>query len=315
MPNVITNVRRWRKKVLLVKSEVTYGTDPTPTGAANWIEARDITFKAYDSTDADRNIELPYLGNAGSVNVSKFATLSFNVAMVGSGAAGTAPKWGPLMLGGGFAETVTAATSVAYNLASDNLGSLFAYLNVDGVLYKFGGARNEINGKLSAKGIPLITLEMQALYAAPAAAGAPAVDRDGWIVEEAVNATNTGKLTLNAVDLAFSELNWACGNVLSRIDLPGPQREVQLVDRKPTAQAIVLAPALGVFNPYTLADAKTVVDLTNTHGSAAGKKVQTDLKVVIKGISETEIDGMPAYDLALEPTPVDGNDEIAITCL
>jgi hypothetical protein len=47
----------------------------------------------------------------------------------------------------------------------------------------------------------------------------------------------------------------------------------------------------------------------------AGKKVKTDIKMLIANVTEDKIQGMLAYKLALEPTPVSGNDEIAITCL
>lgn len=315
MPNVLAQPRFWRKKAVLLTDEATYGDGTAPTGAVNWMEARNVQLNSFDAETVDRNIEMPYYGNGGKIISSIWSTLSFDVALAPFGVAGTAPKWGPIMLGGGFSETVVAATSVAYNLVTDDIGSLCAYLNIDGTLYKFVGSRAELKGKLTAKGIPLLSVEMTSLYTSPVAGAMPIIDRSGWAIEEAVNAANTGKLTLNGVDLAFSELNWACGNQLSRISLPGPQLEVAIGDRQPTAACTVLAPALGVFNPYVLAESSQVVDLTNTHGTAAGKKVKTDMKVKVLKVGETSVDGMLAYNLTLEPSPVAGNDEIALTCL
>lgn len=312
MSNILATPRFWRKKVVVLKSEVAYGTDPTPTGAANWFEARNVSLTSFDAETVDRNIDQPYMGVGGKVIVGKWSKLSFDIALAGSAVAGTAPKWGPLMLGCGYAETLVAVTSATYNLISAAFGSMTAYLEVDGTLYKFVGSRGNAKIKITAKGIPVLSVELTALYTAPVAGAVSGIVKTGWTYEDAVNSVNTGKVTLNAVDLAFSALEFDTGNQIARIDLPGPQLEVAITDRKPTASLTVLAPALAVFDPYALAVAATVATLTNTHGVGAGKQLVTTLKARVTGVSEDQIDGMLAYKLTLEPTPVSGNDEITL---
>ena len=316
MANILATPRFWKTKAVLLKPEVTYGVDPVPTGAANWIEARNVALTAFEAETAERNIEQPFFGVGGKIIASVWSKLSFEVALQGSGAAGTAPKWAPIALACGYAETIVAVTSAAYNVVSSAFGSATAYLNIDGVLYKFIGARGELKVKINAKGIPVLSVELSSVYAAPVTSAmfAP-ITKTGWIEELGVNNVNTGKLTLNAVDFAFSNLEFSTGNQISKIDLPGPQVEVAIVNRKPSASVTILAPALAVFDPYALARAGTNVNLTNTHGTAAGSKVKTDMKVVITNVAEDKIDEMLAYKLTLEPTPVSGNDELAITCL
>ncbi|WP_136414828.1 hypothetical protein [Herbaspirillum sp. ST 5-3] len=315
MPNLIATPRKWKNKAILVKTEAAYGTDAAPTGAANWIEARNVTLTPMDVDKVERNIEMPYMGNSGSVVVGKWAKLSFDVAMVGSGAAGTAPKWGPLMLACGTSETIAAATSSAYNVVSAAFGSASCYINIDGTLHKLTGMRGEVKGKMAAKGIPMLSFSFDSLYIAPLAEDLPAVTRTGWQLEEGVNSANTLPLTLNGIDLAFSSLDWSFGNKMARINLPGPQVEVAITDRAPQASVTVLAPDLGTFDPFALVDAGTVVDLTTTHGSAAGKKVQTDIKAKLIGVDYDKIDDLLAYKITLEPTPSVGNDEIVLTAL
>lgn len=315
MPNLIPNPRKWKSKTILLKSEATYGDDSAPTGAANWIEARNVTLTPMDVEKVDRNIDLPYMGNSGSVIVATWVKLTFDVAMAASGVAGTAPKWGPLNLACGTAETVTVGTSVAYNLVSSAFGSVTGYINIDGTLHKMTGGRGEVKGRIAAKSTPMMSYSFDFLYIAPVAAGLPAVTRTGWALEEAVNSANTLPATLNGVNLAFSSLDWSFGNKITRIDLPGPQREISIDDRTPQAAMTALAPGLATFDPFALAQAGTVVDLTTTHGSAAGKKIKNDLKVKVIGVEYDRIDEKLAYKLTLEPTPVAGNDEIAITCL
>lgn len=315
MPNLIATPRVWDKKAVVLKAETAYGTDAAPTGAANWYEARNVSLTSFDVETAERNIIENWLGHSGKIVASKWSKLSFEIAIAGSGAAGTAPKWGAMLLGCGFAETVSAGVDVAYNLVSASFGSLTAYLVIDGVLYKFVGCRGSVKGRLNAKGIPVFAVELTSLYTAPVDGDITGIVKTGWTYEEAVNSVNTGKVTLNAVDLAFSTFEWDLANQIVRLDLPGPQREVMLRDRAPTASLTVLAPLLAAFDPYALADAGGTVSLTNTHGTAAGKKVKTDAKVRVVGITETEIEGMAAYTLNLDLMPVSGNDELTLTVL
>lgn len=316
MPNLITTPRLWRNKAILFKLEGAgaYGIDTVPTGATNWIEARNVSLTPLDTEKVERNIDLPYLGNAGSIIVAEWAKLSFDVAMASSGAAGTAPKWSPLHMACGFAETVTAATSAAYNLISTDFSSVSAYINIDGTLHKMLGGRGEVKAKVSAKGTPMWNYSFDMLYIAPVTGAMPAVTRTGWVVEEGVNSSNTLPITINGTDMAFSNFEWALGNKIARIDLPG-QREIAITGRTPSASVTVLAPPLADFDPFALAKAATTVDVTTTHGVVAGKKIKHDLKTRVIGVDYDRIDEMLAYKLTLEPLPVAGNDEIATTCL
>ena len=55
MPNVLATPRFWEKKAILAKAETTVGTDAVPTGAANWMEARNVSLTPYDAETAERN--------------------------------------------------------------------------------------------------------------------------------------------------------------------------------------------------------------------------------------------------------------------
>ncbi|MFZ6644420.1 hypothetical protein ACO0LO_01780 [Undibacterium sp. TJN25] len=315
MNNLLSKPRKWKNKAVMFKLETAYGVDATPTGAVNWIEARNVSLTPMDNDKAERNIEMPYMGSSGSVLVSSWAKLSFDVALATSGSAGVAPKWGPLLLACGTAETITATTSVAYNLVSVDQLSVSAYINIDGVLHKLFGVRGSVKGNMAAKGTGKMSFSFDANYLTPIAQDMPTVIRTGWQIEEGINSKNTGPASIGGVDLAFSTFDWDFGNKIARNDLPGPQREVSITDRTPTAGITVLAPSLDVFNPFLLAETSAVVPLSCTHGSAAGKQIQTDLQTRITNVEYDNIDGLLAYKLTLEPLPVDGNDEIALTLL
>jgi len=310
--NLIAAPRRWKNKAILVKPEATYGVDTTPDGATNWIEARNVVLTPMDNDKVARNIELPYLGGAGDIIVSSWTKLTFDVALAGSGTAGVAPKWAPLILACGTAETIVATTSAQYNLVSSGFGSACAYINIDGMLHKLLGGRGEVKGKLGAKGTPMLSFEFTFLYATPAPQAAPAVVRTGWPIEEGVNSTNTTAASINGVPMPFSAMDWAFGNKVNRMNLPGPQREISITDRASTSTLTVLAPDPATFNPFPIAESAAVVPITTTHGSVAGKKVGINMQARIIDVGYDKIDDLLAYKLTLQPIPVVGNDEISL---
>lgn len=315
MPNLISSPRSWKSKALLLKLEATYGVDSNPAGATDWIEARNMKLTPIDPDTVQRDVELPYEGNAGSVLVGFWAKLSFDVAMIPSGVVGTAPKWNAAMLACGTASTVTAATSVAYNLVSAAYPSVVGYLNISGVLHKLLGMRGNAKASLQAKGTPKLSFDYDALYVTPVVGAMPTVTRTGWPIEEGVNSANSGPATINGVALSWSALDWDFGQKTSRIDLPGPQKEIMLSGRTPSASVTVLAPDLPSFNPFTLAESNLVVPFSAIHGSVAGKKIKTDMQVQVTNVEYDQIEGKAAYKLTMAPAPVVGNDEIALTCL
>ncbi|WP_050408729.1 phage tail tube protein [Massilia sp. NR 4-1] len=313
MPNIVAAPRFWRNKAVLIKLETAYGQDAVPAGAINWIEARNVSLTPMDADKVERNIDLPYMGSSGNIIVSAWSKLSFDVALAPSGTVATAPKWGPLMLACGMAQTITASVSVAYNLVSQNFSSLTGYIVMDGTLHKLVGMRGEMKGKMSAKGTPMLSLSFDSVYTAPVAGPMPAINRTGWTIEEGVNSTNTGPAKINGVSLAFSQLDWALGNKISRIDLPGPQVEVAITNRAVSGSITVLAPDLAAFDPFALSRAGTTVTLNATHGLSAGMKTAVDMKTRIVGVEYDKIDEMLAYKLTLDAPPVAGNDEFAMT--
>lgn len=315
MANLVNAPRKWRNKAILIKPEAIYGIDSTPTGLVNWIEARNVQLVPMEVDKVARNIDMPYMGNSGDIVTAFWAKLSFDVAAAPSGVAGTAPKYAPLIMACGTAETVTADTSVAYNLISTGHGSLCAYINIDGVLHKLFGQRGEVKCKMDAKGIPMFSFSFDSLYVMPVVGAMPTIVRTGWAIEEGVNSVNTGPAMIDGIALSFSTLDWSFGNKIARVNLPGPQLEIVIDDRSPQASATVLAPDLATFNPFALVEAKTVVPFSCTHGSSVGKKLKTDMQVRVIGVDYDKIEGMVAYKLTMQPVPVAGNDEIALTFL
>ena len=86
-----------RKRTLLVKTESSYGSDPTPTGGSNAILVRDLNIEPVQSDEVSRDLIRGYLGNYETLLSNTRVNVSCDVEMVGSGAAGTEPAYNPLL--------------------------------------------------------------------------------------------------------------------------------------------------------------------------------------------------------------------------
>jgi len=86
-----------RKKILLAKIESTYGTDSTPTGAANAIQTSDLSITPLAGPTVSRNLDRSVLGGDLQIQVGTFVELSFMVEMAGGGSIDTPAAYGPLL--------------------------------------------------------------------------------------------------------------------------------------------------------------------------------------------------------------------------
>ena len=97
-----------RKRLILCKSEASYGVDITPAGTdALLVRSLDVT--PIEADVVSRDLIRNYLGNSDQLLANTRVSISFQVEMAGSGAAATAPRFSSLLKACGMAETITAA--------------------------------------------------------------------------------------------------------------------------------------------------------------------------------------------------------------
>ena len=97
-----------RKRLMLCKSEASYGVDITPAGTdALLVRSLDVT--PIEADVVSRDLIRNYLGNSDQLLAQTRVSISFQVEMAGSGAAATAPRFSSLLKACGMAETITAA--------------------------------------------------------------------------------------------------------------------------------------------------------------------------------------------------------------
>lgn len=134
--------------VIGVKTEVTYNTDPVPTGAANAMLVENMEWSFDSARLYERNPIRSSLAPLKPLYGGTLMSVKFDVEIKGSGTAGTAPEIGPLLTACGMSETVVAVTSVTYKPSStvSTHKSVTIYIWQDGTLIKMTGCRGTVSG-------------------------------------------------------------------------------------------------------------------------------------------------------------------------
>lgn len=302
-----------RKRTILAKTEVTYGVDPTPTGAANAILVRNLSITPLNAENVSRDLVRPYLGASEQLIASKYVGCEFEVEMAGSGTAGTAPAYGPLLLACGFAETIVAVTSATYAPVSASFKSATIYYNVDGVLHKITGARGNVELMVNSGQIPVFKFTFTGLYNAPTDTAAPAVTYTSFQTPLAANTTNTTGFSLFSYSAAMESLSLNMGNAVNYRSLIGAE-DVLMTDRQITGSVVFEAPNIATKDFFSIALASNLGALDITHGTTAGNKVQIlSSRVDISNPSYSDSNGIQMLNVPLTLVPsTAGNDEISI---
>jgi hypothetical protein len=301
-----------RKRTILAKLESTYGTDPTPTGSANAILVRNLSITPLNAENVSRDLVRPYLGASEQLIASAYVGVEFEVEMAGSGTAGTAPAYGPLLQACGMTET-DGASDVTYTPKSASFASVTMYYNVDGVLHKVTGARGNVELVINARQIPVFKFTFTGLYNAPSDASAPSVTYTAFQTPVAANSDNTTDFELFTFGAALESLNINFNNAIQYRSLIGAE-DVLMTDRQMSGQVVFEAPTITAKDFFSLALGSTLGNLDITHGTAAGNIVQiTSSRVDVSNPSYQDQNGIQMLQVPLTFVPsTSGNDEISI---
>lgn len=303
---------KWRKRVILVKPEVTYGTDSVPTGAANAIQVSNLSITPLDTDKLNRDLVGRGLGAEAQAIVGKRVMVEFDVEGAGAGAAGTAPAWGPCIRGCAMAETISAAVDVQYDPVDANEESVSAYFNIDGILHATLGVRGDWSYKLNRKGYPMLSFKYTGLFVAPSAVAYPAVDWAAFQKPVHVGNVNT-TFSLHAFAANMESLEYSHNNVVVHRDLVGVE-DVQITDRAASGNVTIELPTLAEKDFYAVAVAETQAAMQVVHGTVAGNIIQLDHpKVQVMDPEVGDSEGFATLKMSLNIIPDAGNDETKLT--
>lgn len=294
-----------------------YPTDPTPTGEANAILAKNCTIEPLLGTDIPRGLLRSFRGHQGIILAGHYAKITFDVEVAGSGTAGTAPAWGVLHRMCGLAETVVEVeetpTEVTYTKISTGYewGSLYYFL--DGVRHILLGARGKLTmPELSALTLPHWRYEMWGLLGTITDQAMPTADLDDFVDPVPLGDGNT-TLSLHGVSLPAERFAIDFGNQVEPRFLLNDS-SIRIIDHQVTGQAVLQADSIATKDWFGIAKAHTTGALGFAHGTVAGNIVEIDAATV-------QI-GRPTYGasqkivnqtLPLIMQAVDGGDDITVT--
>jgi hypothetical protein len=307
-----------KNALVAAKIETAYGVAATLT-ATEAMFVSDFTHKMIEGDVVERNNILGTLGAQGSVRVSQHDMIEFSVELAGSGAAGVAPRYSPLLKACGFSEVVTASTNVVYAPVSSGFNSLTI-----GVFYKddagntmrqlITGARGSVTLEMSAGGLPTLKFSFTGLYNDPASATALTGDFSSIPVPKGVNKANTPSVSFYGETLPTGAITINPGIEVKYRNLINLE-SVDILDRKGSLSLELDMPTTTDATAWVVRGKNNDLGaLSVTHGTTAGNIVAVSVpNVQLKTVS-------PSYDGVImrmscegDIVPLTPNSDLTIT--
>lgn len=303
-----------RKRLILVKKEVTYGTDSSPAGT-DALLVRNLDITPIEADLVSRDLIRPYLGNSPSLLANTRVSITFQVELAGSGTAGTAPRFGGILQACGLNELVVASTSVTYTPTSTtSFASATIYFNNDGVLHKATGCRGTFTLNAAVGEIPTIDFTMTGVYNAPTDTAAPAVTYSNQASPLVFRQGNTSSFQFFSYAGCLQSVSFDIANSTVYRELVGCTKEVLITDRKPSGTVMIEAVPLATKDFFNIAQTETTGNLTFLHGTTAGNRVTfTAAQCDVSNPSYGDQDGIQMLNIPYIAVPTtSGNDEVSL---
>jgi hypothetical protein len=302
-----------RKRLILAKTESTYGTDSSPVGT-DAVLVRDLSITPLQSDTVDRELIRPYFGASEQLLANTRVEVTFQVELAGSGTAGTAPTYGRVLRACAFSETVSAGVSVTYAPVSATFGSVTIFYNIDGVLHKVTGCRGTFTLNGAVGEIPTIDFTMTGIYNAPTDTAAPAVTYSNQAAPVIFKNGNTTGFELFSYSGCLQSIELDIGNEVIYRELVGCNKEVLINNRAVTGSVVLEAPTIASKDFFTTALGTALGNLTFQHGQTAGNIVSfASTSIDIGDVNYEDQDGIHMLSIPVTAVPTgSGNNEISI---
>jgi len=302
--------RYWNKKVLLAKTETTYGTDAAPTGAANAILATNVTLSPMEGQDVARALERPQFGADATIASDLHQKLTFRVELAPSGTPGQPPAWSPLLVACGCAATAAAGTNVTYNPITDAPSSVTIHFHYDGIRHQLTGARGTFRIVIEASAIPYIEFEFWGLFAPAAGFANPTPTLTAFKDPQIANATNTPTFTIDGTAMVMRSFTFDGAVAVEPRFLIGSE-SILITGRNERVEARIEALPVQDFNPYVFARSSTQMPIVLRHGVGAGRIATLNIpKAQLMRPSGVEVSqNIAEWPLVFAPQMDTGNDQ------
>lgn len=314
-----------RNTAVLAKVETGYGTDASPTGTANAMLVSNLSINPLNAGNVDRALIRAYFGASEQLLGTSYVECGFDVELVGAGAAGTAPAWGPLLKGCGWSETVTTGTAgrVEYLPTTPGTDSLSIYWYDDGALHKLLGARGSFEIKATVGVKPVLSFRFLGVDGGLTAAAVASTTLTAFKTPQVVTDANTGDVQFNGTygttpaitngtAYVSQGLDVNIGNAVNHTPLLGGE-SVDITGRDVAGSFNLDLTGTQEATFMTSVKAATTQSIGFIHGTATGYRVMLFAPAVqLINPRKTDINGRRLIGFDARFTPSTGNDELRI---
>jgi hypothetical protein len=316
--------RKVRNAIILAKIETTVGADAVPTGAANAILVSNQSIE-YTFNNVDRALVRGYFGASEQLAGTRYVSISYDVELSGSGTAGNAPAYGPLLRGCGLAEVVTAGQRVEYNPISTGLEALTHYYYDDGLLHKALACRGTVELKMGLSERPVLSFRFLGVDGGVAAAANPAATLTAFKKPVPITDANAGDINIGCTYAAGAltggtsyksrGLNLNLGNDVKFLPLLGGE-EIDITNRDISGSCELMLSAADEATFMADITANTTTTLGFSFGTAAGNKIIVHAPNVQRvNPKKVDYEGRRLIGFDLRLTPVSGNDDFRLVVM
>ena len=309
MPSILT-----RRRLILAKIETTYGTDSTPTGASNAILVRNLEIQPLLSETVNRELVRPFLGQSDQLLSQTRVEVTFEVELAGSGTAGTAPAYGPLLRSCGLSETLVTSTSATYAPESSGFESSTIYYHQDGIRHKVTGCRGTFEMSCEVGQIPFISFTMTGIYNAPTDETLPTPTYANQVTPLIFKEGNTVSFSAFSYAGCLMSYSFDMANEIIYRELVGCTKEILITDRAPSGTVVIEAPTIAAKDFFSIATGTSTGSITFQHGTTAGNRVtMTTAQSDLGNLAYSDQDGIQMLEMPFIAVPTSaGNNEISL---
>ena len=304
--------KKTRLTSLLAKIETIYGTDPTPTGAANAVRIFDGTIQPLEGDEVSTQYMQAHFGAGETTQVTQYMSMSFKVPFSGVSVAGGEPGVAALLRMCSIAMTEDTGVSHTFDPVTNNPESGTIYCNIDGILHKSLGVRGNVKVEIAAKGVPAWQFDIMGAFVPLTDALPPAAVYTKFLKALPVNKTNT-TASLDGITLAAYSFSFDVGNTVTKEDLMNVD-SVDITDRVSTGSITFRTNSIATKNWVEMARVRAQVPLVIKHGQGATNTITiTSAQAEIGKPTYGDSNGIHTTTLPLKFVPTDaGNDEWSI---
>lgn len=302
----------YKRKVILAKLEVTYGTDSAPVAATDGVLSMNLSLDLA-ADDLERELDHPYLAANPSVLVGRMATVEFDFEPVGHATLGTAAPSNAIMEACAHAGVSVASTSFTYNPISSAAKSATIHFYMGDQRVAITGCRGTIDFENEIKKFPKAHVKLVGQFAIPTTQAIVSPVVTTWQDPPAIE-TETWSLTVNSIAVCATMFQLSQGNEVPMHEC-SEQREVVLTDRKANGKLRIYDPTVGVLDLWTLAKDRTQVPIVSIVNGGANKITTINVpKAQLSLPKFVEIEGVIGleFDFKALVNSASGNDEYTV---